>query len=65
MTKVEFIESYIKVEDGDYQWSDNHGFLTRCKDCLHWKHYSGEYCRFDYCDMTDNHVSEDDYCSWG
>ena len=33
--KVEFIESYTKVEGGDYQWSDNHGELIRCKDCKH------------------------------
>ncbi len=31
--KIEFIESYIKVQGGDYQWSDNHGELVRCKDC--------------------------------
>ena len=34
-TKVEFIESYIKLGNGDYQWSDNHGELIRCKHC--WK----------------------------
>lgn len=34
MTKVEFIESYIKVGN-DYQWHDNHGELIRCKDCKH------------------------------
>lgn len=33
--KVEFIESYIKVQGGDYQWSDNHGELIRCKNCKH------------------------------
>ena len=32
--KVEFIESYIKVQGGDYQWNDNHGELVRCKDCV-------------------------------
>ena len=31
--KVEFIESYIKIGNGDYKWSDNHGELVRCKDC--------------------------------
>lgn len=31
--KVEFIESYIKVGNGDYKWDDNHGELIRCKDC--------------------------------
>lgn len=33
--KVEFIESYIKTNDGDYIWNDNHGELVRCKDCKH------------------------------
>ena len=33
MEKIEFIESYIKVQGGDYQWSDNHGELVRCRDC--------------------------------
>lgn len=31
--KVEFIESYIKIGNGDYKWNDNHGELIRCKDC--------------------------------
>ena len=39
--KVEFIESYIKIGNSDYQWSDNHGELIRCKDC---KHYDGNEC---------------------
>jgi len=30
---VEFIESYIKIGNGDYHWNDNHGELIRCKDC--------------------------------
>ena len=36
--KVEFIESYIKIGNSDYQWNDNHGELIRCKDC---KYYDG------------------------
>lgn len=43
--KVEFIESYIKVQDGDYQWNDNHGELIRCNRCKH-----GEPCNeYVYC----------------
>ena len=34
--KVEFIESYIKIGNTDYQWNDNHGELIRCKDCKHY-----------------------------
>ena len=36
LVKVEFIESYIKHGNGDYQWNDNHGELIRCKDCKHY-----------------------------
>lgn len=35
--RVEFIESYIKVGNGDYKWSDNHGELVRCNACKHGK----------------------------
>lgn len=42
-TKVEFIESYIKIGDGEYQWNDNHGELIRCKDCKHRPTYPEAY----------------------
>jgi hypothetical protein len=35
--RVEFIESYIKIGNGDYKWNDNHGELIRCKDCKYCK----------------------------
>lgn len=41
--KVEFIESYIKIGDGDYKWNDNHGELVRCKDCKYWRQNT-EFC---------------------
>ena len=46
LVKVEFIESYIKHGNGDYQWNDNHGELIRCKDCL-WNSGTAErpYCQ--------------------
>ena len=40
--KVEFIESYIKLENGDYQWHDNHGELVRCKDCKYCEYPKSE-----------------------
>ena len=40
--RVEFIESYIKIGNGDYQWNDNHGELIRCKDCRHCTFSDGE-----------------------
>lgn len=36
MKRIEFIESYIKVDD-DYQWNDNHGKLIRCEKCKYWQ----------------------------
>ncbi len=49
MNKVEFIESYIKVGN-DYQWSDNHGELIRCKDCKHYiTRNDYPYCVIDGC----------------
>ena len=52
--KIEFIESYIKVQGGDYQWSDNHGELIRCKDCEHATMTSdGEMCKYCAMDTDD------------
>ena len=39
--KDEFIESYIKLGNGDYQWHDNHGELVRCKDCKYYYRDTG------------------------
>ena len=35
--KIEFIESYIKKGNSDYEWTDNHGELIRCKACKYWR----------------------------
>lgn len=57
--KVEMIESYIRRDgDCDYQYNDNHGILTRCKDCKHYVNRDGGYCQ-----KMIGTVSEDDYCS--
>ena len=36
--KIEFIESYWTGGEigSNYQWSDNHGELVRCRDCKNW-----------------------------
>jgi hypothetical protein len=39
--RVEFIESYIKIGNGDYKWHDNHGELIRCKYCKYYKDGTG------------------------
>lgn len=55
--KVEFIESYIKIGNGNYEWSDNHGELIRCKDCVHWdKGHSEE------CENTDSICFHNGWC---
>lgn len=74
--KVEFIESYYKIDGGDYKWDDNHGQLVRCKDCRFWKpkvlvedserslcaRLTKKNTGFLY-DVYIN-VEEDDYCSF-
>ena len=58
--KVEFIEVYIKVNDSDYQWCDNHGELVRCKDC---KWFGKVGCAVMIADDSDK-PGENDYCSF-
>ena len=69
--KIEFIESYIKKDDGDYFWNDNHGELIRCKDCKYKRlyDYDGE-TKYYYCALEDRpnrqwSVDDTDFCSWG
>ena len=60
-TKVEFIESYIKIGNGDYQWHDNHGELIRCKDCS--KRGSYESCPIG--GASERSIYNDWYCADG
>ena len=58
---VEFIESYIKIGNGDYQWNDNHGELIRCKDCKYGymtKNGAGE----DAVECSNHYISLDSIC---
>lgn len=58
MMHVEMIIDYV-TDETDFQYADNHGVLTRCKDCKH--HYSAVTCGlnkgmwFDesYCSMAE------------
>lgn len=36
MKHVEMIVDYVVVGE-DFQYSDNHGILTRCRDCKHYR----------------------------
>ena len=62
MTKIEFIESYIKHGGDDYEWSDNHGELIRCKNCKYWE--SGKCWNIKGLNKTDGIVEADNYCSY-
>lgn len=66
-SRVEFIESYLKIENADYKWNDNHGELIRCRDC---KYYRIDCDDNHYCSRIDAGYSDamygwkdDDYCS--
>lgn len=65
---VEFIESYIKIGNGDYKWNDNHGELIRCKDCKHYKPYTGRVSgnMFHECEFFDMDIEDPDwFCANG
>lgn len=60
-SRVEFIESYLKIGNTDYQWNDNHGELIRCKDC---KYYRLDCDGISYCSRIAMYGwKDDDYCS--
>jgi len=75
--KVEFIESYIKLDNGDYQWSDNHGELIRCEECknrytLDCPMYFEEWIQIDDSDdyidtdyIVHDQTTDDGYCHRG
>lgn len=60
--RVEFIESYIKVDDSDYQWNDNHGVLVRCKDCIHGDDTGDGVV---WCEIHEFYPSNEYYCADG
>ena len=74
MVKIEFIESYIKHDGDDYEWSDNHGELIRCKNCKysHTMDFTDtpsnvikRFCRKWRDAQTGSYtVQDDDYCSY-
>lgn len=65
---IEMITDYIVVGE-DYQYNDNHGILTRCKDC-NW--YDAESVHTVRCRCKDKHgidrglvtCDPNDYCSY-
>ena len=59
LVKVEFIESYIKHGNSDYQWNDNHGELIRCNRCAYYRPEN----RYECC-LHEEHTEEDGFCSW-
>jgi hypothetical protein len=67
--KVEFIESYIKIGNGDYEWNDNHGELVRCANCKHGTTIIDAMNQKSYilCGNKNDHYSRDPdwYCADG
>ena len=67
--KVEFIESYIKIGNGDYKWNDNHGKLIRCGNCKYGKAIINAMTQESYilCENKGNHFSRDSdwFCADG
>lgn len=65
MTHVEMIIDYI-TDGTDFQYSDNHGILTRCRECRHW--YTGDGYNHEngaQCELMHMWMGPDDYCSYG
>ena len=72
MKHVEMIIEYL-TDGTDFQYFDNHGTITRCRDC---RHYSENKPNFEEdelpvseCMLLDSPrrttiVDEDDYCSY-
>lgn len=63
MTHIEMIIDYV-VNGEDFQYSDNHGVLIRCRDCIH-HHYEKK--NIPYCDRIDYGYGwkDGDFCSHG
>ena len=64
MTHVEMIIDYI-TDGTDFQYSDNHGILTRCRECKHWIDNDG----FNHehgaeCSVMRMWMQPGDYCSY-
>ena len=73
MKHVEMIIDYV-VDGEDFQYSDNHGVLIRCKDCKDWYPFSDHklfgFCRRKYREYDGQYrlqveTNHEDYCSYG
>ena len=56
MKHVEMIIDYV-TDGTDFEYSDNHGVLTRCRDCKH--HTNGITCG-----LQQGAWFDDSYCSY-
>lgn len=66
--KIEFIESYWTGGElgSDFKWNDNHGTLTRCRNCK--KHDENRLGTKDgelliWCNEIKRFMPDDGYCS--
>ena len=65
--RIEFIESYWTGGElgSDYQWSDNHGELVRCRECIYWQDNNDGYPHKDCKWREDETPDPEDFCSAG
>ncbi len=61
---IEMIIDYV-IDGADYQYFDNKGLLTRCKDCQHYRWFENEIEEGMWCLELDRETKESDYCSFG
>ncbi len=62
MKHVEMIIDYI-VDGEDFQYSDNHGVLIRCKDCKYFDPLN-ENVDYNFCDAWAGGTNEDMFCGF-
>ena len=61
---VEMIIEYIRY-GGNYQYFDNHGYLTRCMDCEYFlKDKKSAENPVAWCNQTNKVTHSNDFCSW-
>ena len=65
---VDSEEIIVKVERDFYtyyEWMElvEHGCITRCKDCKHYRSVREGYLKF--CTKHSHMAEPEDYCSWG
>ena len=66
MKHVEMIIDYV-TDGTDFEYCDNHGVLTRCRDCKHYCYTDNRIPQEQWCacDISEGTWHPDDFCSYG